>query len=43
MVFETALDAEQKMNLRSGARSKILECAKGRIPTYLGYNWSYET
>lgn len=38
-IFTTALDAERTLNLRVGARNKILECVKGKIKTYIGYDW----
>jgi len=38
-VFETALEAERQLNLRPGARCKILECLGGKLRSYLNYEW----
>lgn len=38
-IFETALDIENELGLRKGARNKIYECLKGKLKTAYGYKW----
>lgn len=38
-IFDTALDAEKELGLRSGARNKIYENINGKIKTAYGYKW----
>ena len=38
-VFENALEIEEKLKLRKGARNKIYECLNGKLKTAYGYKW----
>lgn len=38
-VFESALEIEEKLKLRKGARNKIYECLNGKLKTAYGYKW----
>lgn len=38
-IFDNALDIEEKLDLRSGARNKIYECIKGKLKTAYGFKW----
>lgn len=38
-VFASALEIEEKLKLRKGARNKIYECLNGKLKTAYGYKW----
>lgn len=38
--FENALEAENELNLRKGARNKIYECLQGKLKTAYKFKWS---
>ena len=42
-VYDNALEIEQKLKLRKGARNKIYECIKNKIKTAYGYKWKYKS
>ena len=37
--FNSALEIENELKLRSGARNKIYECINNKIKTAYGYKW----
>lgn len=39
-IFKNALEIEEHLNLRSGARNKIYECLNKKLKTAYGYQWS---
>ena len=39
-VFENALEIENELCLRKGARNKIYECLNNRMKSAYGYKWA---